>query len=111
MKLGIFAGKHGTASTWTAPDGTLWFGDNLRAQFLADAPPAVEKEKLLWSWTLAPGQSKTITFKIPSVVLTEKSEHAALAKLDFDTEHRLPSSVFASDSKVSFTLLTSFFWP
>ena len=41
-----------------------------------------------WTWTLAPGESKTIIVKIPYPVLTEKAEHAALAALDFDTEHR-----------------------
>ena len=68
--------------------GFLWFGDNVRGQVLADKAPAVEAEALNWTWTLAPGESKTLIVKIPYPVLTEKAEHAALAALDFDTEHR-----------------------
>src|SRR5262249_8401457 len=34
----------------------------------------------------APATSKTIVAKIPYVLLTESSEHDALARLDFDTE-------------------------
>ena len=68
--------------------GLLWLGDNLRGQVLADKAPATEAETLSWTWTLAPGSSKTIIVKIPYLVLTEPSEHAALAALDFDKEHR-----------------------
>jgi len=66
--------------------GKLWLGDNLRAQFVSRVAPTVEKEALHWSWTLAPGESMRVVVKIPYLVLTEKSEHDALAKLDFDTE-------------------------
>jgi hypothetical protein len=68
--------------------GLLWLGDNVRAQVLADNAPAVEAETLNWNWTLAPGDSKTVVFKIPYLVLTEKPEQAALASLDFDKEQR-----------------------
>ena len=66
----------------------LWLGDNVRGQVLADKAPAVEAETLSWTWTLAPGESKTVIVKIPYVVLTEKSEQEALAKLDFEKEQR-----------------------
>jgi hypothetical protein len=69
-------------------NGTLWLGDNLRAQVLAGASPVTDRETLRWSWTLAPGESKTVIVKIPYLVLTNKTEHDALAKLDFATEHR-----------------------
>jgi hypothetical protein len=66
--------------------GLLWLGDNVRGQVLADKAPAVEAETLNWTWTLAPGESKTIVVKIPYLVLTEKSEQAALVALDFEKE-------------------------
>jgi len=66
--------------------GLLWLGDHVRAQVLADKAPVTDAEALDWSWTLAPGESKTVTIKIPYVVLTEKSEQDALAKLDFEQE-------------------------
>jgi hypothetical protein len=68
--------------------GWLWLGDHVRGQVLADKAPAVEAETLNWSWTLGPGESKTLIVKIPYVVLTEKSEQDALAKLDFEQEQR-----------------------
>jgi hypothetical protein len=68
--------------------GLLWLGDNVRGQVLADKAPVVEAETLSWSWALAPGESKTVIVKIPYTVLTEKSEQAALAALDFDKEQR-----------------------
>jgi len=68
--------------------GVLWLGDNVRGQVLADKAPAAEAEALSWTWTLAPGESKTVIVKIPYIVLTEKSEQAALAALDFAKEQR-----------------------
>jgi hypothetical protein len=68
--------------------GWLRVGDNVRGQVLADKAPAVEAEALTWTWTLAPGESKTVIVKIPYLVLTAESEHAALARLDFDKEQR-----------------------
>jgi len=68
--------------------GLLWLGDNVRGQVVADKAPAVEDETLSWTWELAPGESKTVLVKIPYVVLTEKAEHEALAKLDFEQEKR-----------------------
>ena len=68
--------------------GLLWLGDNVRGQVLADHAPVAEADSLNWTWTLAPGESKSVIVKIPYLVLTEKSEQAALAALDFDKEHR-----------------------
>ncbi len=68
--------------------GWLWLGDNVRGQVVADKAPAVEAEALTWTWTLASGESKTVIVKIPYLVLTAESEHAALARLDFDKEQR-----------------------
>jgi len=69
-------------------DGLLWNGEHLRGQCVADVPPAIEQGKLKWSPTLAPGQSFSLVLKVPYVVLTEKAEHDALAKLDFDRERQ-----------------------
>ena len=66
--------------------GRLWLDANLRGQVLADPPPAAADETSSWSWTLAPGQSKTLVVKLPYLVLTEKSEQTALERLDFDAE-------------------------
>jgi hypothetical protein len=68
--------------------GLLWLGDNVRGHVLSDKAPVVEAETLSWTWTLAPGESKTVIVKIPYSVLTEKSEQAALAALDFEKEKR-----------------------
>jgi hypothetical protein len=68
--------------------GWLWLGDNLRGQVLADKGPAVEAGALTWTWTLAPGESRTAIVKIPYLVLTAETEHAALARLDFAKEQR-----------------------
>jgi hypothetical protein len=66
--------------------GRLWLGADLRGQVLADSAPAPAGQALNWTWTLAPGQSKTVVVKLPYLVLTEKSEQAALERLDFDAE-------------------------
>ncbi len=68
--------------------GRLWLGDNVRGQVLADKAPAVEAGALTWSSTLALGESKSVIVKIPYLVLTAGTEQEALARLDFDTEHR-----------------------
>jgi len=67
--------------------GVLWAGGGVRAQIVADGQPT-GSEELIWSWTLAPGDSITVFVKIPYLVLTEKSEQEALASLDFDTERK-----------------------
>ena len=67
-------------------NGLLWLGENLRGQVIADQQAPSEKSNLIWQWTLAPGESKTVTIKIPYLVLTEKTEHAALTQLDFEKE-------------------------
>ena len=68
--------------------GLLWLGENVRGQVLADKAPAVEAEPLNWTWTLAPGESKSVIVKIPYLVLTGKAEQAALVALDFEKEQR-----------------------
>ena len=65
--------------------GLLRLDQNVRGQFVADKPPA-EKDGLVWSWTLAPGESRTVVVKVPYLVLTERTEQDALARLDFETE-------------------------
>ena len=86
--------------------GLLWLGDNVRGQVLADKAPAVEAETLNWTWTLAPGESKTVTVKIPYLVLTEKSEQDALAKLDFEQEMREVAGYWRSRLDESARLIT-----
>jgi hypothetical protein len=67
-------------------NGLLWLGENLRGQIVAATMPATENGNLSWNWTLAPSESKTVILKIPYIVLAEKAEQEALARLNFDTE-------------------------
>jgi hypothetical protein len=66
--------------------GSLWLGEYLRGQVFAEQQAIAENEKLVWTWKLAPGESQSITFKLPYLVLTEQSEYQALANLDFQKE-------------------------
>ncbi len=84
----IYSAERSPKSLRVSEGGTLWLGDHLRAQVLADSTPATDEATLRWSWSLAPSESKTLIVKIPYLVLTNKTEHDALTKLDFDTEHR-----------------------
>ena len=86
--------------------GWLWLGEHLRAQVLADDPPAAEQDNLVWRWTLPAGGSKTLLVKIPYVVLTEKSEQEALAKLDFETERATIAAYWRRRLDESTRLLT-----
>jgi hypothetical protein len=86
--------------------GWLWLGGNVRAQVLADKAPTADAEALNWSWTLAPGESKTVIIKIPYLVLTEKSEQDALEKLDFDQEKREVASYWRRRLNESARLIT-----
>jgi hypothetical protein len=70
------------------PNGLIWNGSLLRAHASTASAPASEPGKLQWSWTLAPGQTKTLVLKVPYVVFTEPAERDALRKLDFDTERQ-----------------------
>jgi len=68
--------------------GSVWLGDNLRAQFIyepqiADSANSGAPSKKL---SLAPGEAKSVVLKFPYLVLTEPSEHDALYRLDFDKE-------------------------
>jgi hypothetical protein len=67
-------------------DGFLWAGDHLRGQVVADRLPAPEGDALRWWWMLNPGQSRSLTLKVPYLVLEGTQEQAALAALDFDRE-------------------------
>jgi hypothetical protein len=66
--------------------GSLWLGEYLRGQVFAEQQAIADNEQLVWTWTLAPGESRTIKLKLPYLVLTEQSEHQALANLDFRKE-------------------------
>ena len=67
-------------------DGLLWNGKHVRGQIAGDLRPKVEKGKLNWTGTLAPGESHSFVLKMPYVVLTETAERAKLKYLDFDRE-------------------------
>lgn len=65
---------------------SIWLDDKFRALVTTDTQPKKEEERLVWSWTLAPGESKSLLLRFPYLVLTEAAEREALARLDFDKE-------------------------
>lgn len=69
-------------------DGVLWSGDHVRGQVTADPPAALDRGKVTWAAALAPGETRSLVLKLPYVVLTEKVEGEALARLDFERERR-----------------------
>ena len=100
--------KAGDAEKPLRPDerGLLWLGDNLRGQYVTESSPVLEENKLRWSWRLAPGESKTVIFKVPYVVLTEKAEHEALAKLEFVKEREAVAGFWRKRLDQSARLIT-----
>jgi hypothetical protein len=66
--------------------GFIWAGEMFRGELSADDKPDAQGERVEWNWSLAPGATKKVLVKIPYVVLTEKTEHEALARLDFTKE-------------------------
>jgi hypothetical protein len=104
MPFGYSAGDQ-IRSLRAGENGLLWAGDNVRAQVVAGQQPG-DTGKLIWSWTLAPGKSKTVLLKIPYLVLTEKSEHDALARLDFDVERKAVAAYWQRRLNESARLIT-----
>jgi hypothetical protein len=66
--------------------GFLWLGENLRGQVIVETMAAPGNGNLSWNWILGPSETRTVVIKIPYLVLTEKSEQEALARLSFKTE-------------------------
>jgi hypothetical protein len=66
--------------------GFLWGDDKLRGQVVGASSPRVEQDGLVWDCALAPGESKSVLYKLPYVVLSEPAEHDLLAALDFERE-------------------------
>ncbi|HWI58313.1 MAG TPA: hypothetical protein VNZ22_13890, partial [Bacillota bacterium] len=86
--------------------GCLWLGDHLRAQVLTDQAPVPGQDNLVWTWTLAPGQSKTVLVKIPYVVLTQPAEREALTRLNFNTERTAVANYWRQRLNQSARLIT-----
>ena len=86
--------------------GFLWRGENLRGQVIADSAPTVKGMDLIWSWTLAPGESKTVFVKIPYVPLAGEVEKAALARLDFAAERSALAGYWSRRLNESARLIT-----
>ena len=68
-------------------EGLLLAKSGVRGQVLSETLLTTNNDALTCSWSLAPGQSKLLTVKIPYLVLTNTNDIAALQKLSFDTEH------------------------
>lgn len=87
LPLSYFAGD--TQRSLRADDkGFVWLGENLRGEILAEGAPTPDHDSLVWSWKLAPGETKTVVIKLPYVVLAGKTEQEALSSLDFERERR-----------------------
>ncbi len=86
--------------------GSLWLNDKLRGQVTADRTPITNRHELVWTWTLNPGQSKTVVVKLPYVVLTEPAEREALARLDFDKERAAVAGYWRGRLNQSAQLIT-----
>ncbi len=70
--------------------GLVWRGAQCRAQLVSSpgSPPTVSSNRLLWSVPLAAHGAASLTVKMPFLPLTESSETAALATLDFARERK-----------------------
>ena len=68
--------------------GLIQNGEYFRGQVVTDQQPTVESNKLTWTWSLSPHEARSVVVKIPYVVLTGTNEGEALARLDFEKEHR-----------------------
>ena len=98
----VFTNIAGTAQTATLPlsysagdaqrplriddKGLLWFGESLRGQVIADQLPMTNHDTLVWTWTLAAGEAKTVFIKLPYLLLRQQYEQEELARLDFEQE-------------------------
>ena len=67
-------------------DGLVWRGSDVRGQIVSDTAPVEGNGAVTWSWSLAPGQSRTVLVKIPYVLLKGVEEIEALRRLSFDRE-------------------------
>jgi hypothetical protein len=68
--------------------GLIWLGENVRGEVMADNPPQVNHDDILWNWRLGPGKATEVLVKLPYVVLSEKAEQESLAQLDFEKERK-----------------------
>ncbi len=87
-------------------NGLLWLGHNLRGQVIADTTPVLEKDALVWKWTLEPHQAKNAVVKIPYVLLTESNEREALGRLKFETERSATAGYWQRRLNESARLIT-----
>lgn len=87
-------------------DGMLWAGENLRGQLVANNPPAAEGDGLRWSWSLRPGEVKSVILKVPYVVLRGNGELEALRQLDFDRERTAVAAYWRRQLDRSARLIT-----
>lgn len=90
----------------TGADGLLQHQGGVRGQILVEGQPSTNNIQLEWSWTLGPGESKTVIVKIPYLLLTNSSEHAALQKLNFDIERSAVAGYWRRRLSESAELLT-----
>lgn len=102
-----FGGAPAFEKLRVSADGLIWNGDLLRAQAVAEeSAPAVEPGKLTWSWTLSPGQTRTLVLKIPYVVLNEPAEHESLRRLNFELERKAAADYWRQRLDQSARLVT-----
>lgn len=66
--------------------GVLRDGERIRGQVVADGEAGLDDNILRWSWSLAPGETRSAIVKLPYVLLEGAGERAALDRLDFEKE-------------------------
>jgi len=76
---------HGAALTLDL-EGFLRHEGRLRGHLVTDSLPNLADNGPVWKWELVPGQSRTITLKLPFVTALDSKEVEQLVALDFDAE-------------------------
>jgi hypothetical protein len=67
-------------------DGILTQGGKLRGHLTTDSLPNLSEAGPVWTWTLAPGEQRTLDIRLPFVTNLTADEVAQLGRLDFDAE-------------------------
>ncbi len=68
--------------------GTLTEGGRYRGHLVTDTLPNLDEHGPVWSWELAPGQSRALIIKLPFVTALSDRDRQRVEALDFDAEHK-----------------------
>lgn len=67
-------------------NGILRDRERIRGQVIAMGKAGVDDNILRWSWSLAPGETRSVIVKLPYLLLEGEQEQATLEGLDFEKE-------------------------